>query len=97
MKLNDYAKLMQIRGSEIAHIDSHPSHEARFKAVIQAIIDAGIHPGPLAIGYALPNKIGNVRNLNGRESKWRREVLEANGFVQGESTGGHAGYWRKVA
>lgn len=66
------------------------THEQRLKRVVNALIDAGVHPGPTAVNvccFRLPDK-----NLNGRDTRYRTEVLLARGYVKGPN-----GRWQKTA
>jgi hypothetical protein len=56
--------------------------EARFKNIVNRLLDRGIYPGPTAINNArLGTHFGRSNNLNGRECQWRREVLEYRGWT----------------
>jgi len=57
------------------------SEEVIFKACVQMLINAGIHPSGTAINDALGRELGKQRNLSGREGVWREEVFEDNGWV----------------
>lgn len=55
--------------------------ELHFKDVVHNLIDNGIYPGPTAINRGLVKWKGKTRSrrlntLNGRETKWRREVMK---------------------
>lgn len=68
------------------------SCEARFKRVVDAMIDRGLHPGPGALLFCTWRAHNTFSgrgggNLNGRETRWRREVLLARGYVKDETTG----------
>ena len=70
--------------------------EVRFKKVVQQILDEGLYPGPTLVNTMLgkpPGKRG-MRNFSGRESQWRSEVFQDNGWVyvgdpQGRTPGRH--------
>lgn len=57
------------------------THEQRLKRVVNALIDAGIHPGPSAVNVCCFR--GPDNNLNGRDTKARTEVLLERGYVKG--------------
>jgi hypothetical protein len=48
--------------------------EERFKDVVKSLHARGVYPGPTAINAELRGNLSN--HLNGRETKWRREVFE---------------------
>lgn len=50
--------------------------EARFKAVVRDLVRRGIYPAPAACGAAL-GRATVLRSLCGRETRWRRQVLNA--------------------
>lgn len=59
--------------------------EERFKVIVDQLIDNGIYPGPTAINraleqYAFVKRGGRTNHLNGRETKWRREVMYQRGI-----------------
>jgi hypothetical protein len=48
--------------------------EERFKNIVRSLHERGIYPGPTAINIELRGHKSN--HINGRETKWRREVME---------------------
>lgn len=52
--------------------------EARFKAAVRAIIGRGEYPSPGAIQREQGRTV--THNVNGRETRWRSEVLLASGW-----------------
>lgn len=66
--------------------------EMKFKRMVNSLIDFGIYPSG---GIILP-LVGRVgRKLNGREMRWREQVLIARGFTyDGEM---HMYKWRHPA
>lgn len=52
--------------------------EERFKNCVKSLWDRGIYPGPTAINIELRESQSN--HLNGRETKWRREVMKELGI-----------------
>jgi hypothetical protein len=56
--------------------------EQKFKAVVNELIDEGIFPGPTPINLRYRNDRDN--HLNGRETKWRREVMKERGVELGQ-------------
>lgn len=60
-----------------------PSAEEVFKKIVWSLIDLGTFPSAQTIQEAL----GQARpgNLNGRQTTWRREVLEEAGYTKGSN------------
>jgi hypothetical protein len=56
--------------------------EKQFKTIVEKLIDRGVYPGPTAINNARlgTHGAGQTNNINGRECRWRREVLLKKGF-----------------
>lgn len=52
--------------------------EQKFKRIVNRIIDHGVYPGPTVINIEVHGRKHN--NLNGRETRWRREVMNARGI-----------------
>jgi len=63
--------------------------EQKFKAVVRALWAGGTYPGPTAINRAFGRTNVNQRNLNGDETRWRREVMRDLGipYARGENKG----------
>jgi len=49
--------------------------EFTFKRIVNRLIDLGTYPGPTAINRQL-GRTGKLNQLNGRETRWRREVMK---------------------
>ncbi len=68
--------------------------EERYKAVVTDLIEAGLRPTPARISYCLDrdssssHSSGGVSH-NGRETRWRREVMLAHGWKQNPETRWH--------
>jgi hypothetical protein len=58
--------------------------EFDFKCAVIDLIDEGTYPSPTAITAILPRR-QVTHNLNGREVRWRAEILTALGWVYDES------------
>lgn len=61
--------------------------ESKFKMRVRRLLTSGTWPGPKAINGS--------RNLNGKQTRWRREVLEAEGYVKHPLTGRWGGRDRR--
>ena len=48
--------------------------ERMFKAVIRSLYSQGIYPSPTTLNLSIHGKKSS--NLNGRETRWRREVMK---------------------
>jgi len=88
------AKRAAFREAPVA-VEPEPreSEEVRFKRVVQEILDDGYYPGPTLVNTrrgAKPGKRG-MRNFSGRESQWRAEVFQENGWVYVGDPNGNAG------
>ena len=63
-----------------------------FKSLVRRLIDEGVHPGPknlrLARGLSWNYRISGHRNINGRQTRWRNEVLQELGWTK------HNNRWR---
>lgn len=57
--------------------------EPKFKRAVQELVDRGEYPGPTAVNRLLGRDPAShaMRRFSGRESRWRGEVLKANGWV----------------
>lgn len=51
--------------------------EQKFKQIVNQLIDRGVYPGPTAINVEVHGYKSN--QLNGRETRWRREVMKERG------------------
>ncbi len=61
--------------------------ETRYKAIVTDLIDAGIKPTPGRISYCLDRDSSSLHSTggishNGRETRWRREVMLEHGWTQ---------------
>jgi hypothetical protein len=60
--------------------------ETRFKEVVAELAASGVYPSPNAIRKALGRPSRSDRNggdvLNGRETRWRRQVLYERGWTE---------------
>jgi hypothetical protein len=66
--------------------------ETRFKLVVLTLVNLGIYPGPQAVrkalgrGWRSPRSASaecpGGRTLNGRETRWRRELLTGLGWKE---------------
>lgn len=54
--------------------------EAAFKATVRTLVTVGIYPGPVQIRRALGRRDGS-QTINGRQMRWRGEVLSALGWT----------------
>lgn len=57
--------------------------EQSFKAVVNELIDEGIYPGMVPINLRYRRR-PHDNHLNGRETKWRREVMKERGIELGQ-------------
>lgn len=55
--------------------------ELRVKDCIRRLHAAGIYPGPTAINIWLGRKRVHMNQLNGKETRWRREVMRELGIL----------------
>ena len=58
--------------------------EERFKNVVRYLVQEGVYPSPKAIRLEISDdgyRSRQLHNLNGRECRWRVEVLEELGWV----------------
>jgi hypothetical protein len=56
--------------------------EGRFKEVVNELIDEGIYPGPTSINLRYRRTRSN--QLNGAETRWRREVMKERNIALGQ-------------
>lgn len=56
------------------------STETRFKNAVRALHSRGVYPGPTALNHELGRDKVRSNNLSGRETRWRREVMEELGI-----------------
>lgn len=54
--------------------------ELKFKNVVRSLWRQGIYPGPVAIHKQLGSHVSNKYNLNGQQTKWRREIMNELGI-----------------
>jgi hypothetical protein len=56
--------------------------EAKFKKIVNGLIDEGIYPGPTPINFHYRGTRSN--QLNGAETRWRREVMKERNIALGQ-------------
>lgn len=62
--------------------------ECVFKTLIYFMLERGLFPSPSNINYVRGRtRLARPNNINGRETKWRREVLIEAGYTRDERTG----------
>jgi hypothetical protein len=55
--------------------------ERRFKAAVRALVREGVYPGPVALRRWLGREEGS-QTIDGRETVWRRAVLNQMGWTE---------------